>query len=276
MKISHWPAWVGMTLAIQLTGCAATLPMRSAQSSNTDAPTAYQVQDLAPNSVSAPSTGMRHGQKGAFFKFMQLQPPLSAQQKEQLKVIAQQSHPMANFQAQAAELKSLLLADQVDVNALKAFVAARRQARLAQLTRRVDRLAAFRAVLTDEQRTNLVARLSQAPAHPFRYGRLGRILNHLFGNLDLTTEQQQALEALQEKLQASMANRHPEAMRQAFASFVQTGDKTALINRLQGHTSVWPSDDLVQFVAMLDLNQRKALVQEVEAFAKRMRQWKHR
>lgn len=207
--------------------------------------------------------GREHG--GAFGLFAGLN--LTAEQRTQLLAIADQYRPQPATASAAPRMDSLLVAETLDVEALRSAMANRPAPPAAQ--NRLDFLAEARAVLTDEQRATLVARLKDAPAapdarprpeHP-RHGLEGPALEQLSAELKLTAEQQAAYDAYQAKLESARPTPpDPEAMRTTMVSFLETGDVSAL-KALEPEAAPpgFPADEFIAWVQTLSFEQRKVI-----------------
>jgi Spy/CpxP family protein refolding chaperone len=197
---------------------------------------------------------------------------LTAAQQDQIKAILEKHRPpQAQREQKLAELKALLLAPSVDQEAVKAWAAARKADFQAH---QADRLAAageLRAVLTDDQRTQLQALLAEDPP-PFQQhleGLKARLRQHMVGDLGLTAAQQTALDALHAKLEALHDPARRKAVHQAIAAFVQSGDQAALGAAMKAQfDGRLPVDDMIAFAASLDQAQRARLVGRLEGLAR--------
>lgn len=274
MKRSAFMALAGIALSLQLTGCGLTGTMASQPSDMNNVLNPYAVQDTTTDGsmMGGGMKGKRHGM-GFFPGFNHLQPALSEDQKIKLKGIAQQGNPQPEqMKAHAAELKTLLLVENVDAAALKAFADARKQERLVKQSEHLERMVAARGILTDEQRNNLVAQLGQAPEKHagMPFGGPGMMFERVLSGLNLTAVQQQAVDALQAKMKAQSESPARDEMRQAFIGFIKTGDKTALTERMANAGDRLPLDELIQVATALDLSQRTTLAKKLESFGQGM------
>lgn len=203
---------------------------------------------------------------------------LTDEQKTQLKAIAEKYRPAKPADGQkpdapGAKVRELLLADTVDAAALKAALADRPQPPADAGKNRLAMLVEARAVLTDEQRNALIEKIKALPTptvpsdRPVRPADANRPdpAARLVASLNLSAEQQAAYDAFNAKLKAARDGFQPPkfdpaAQRDAWVSFLQTGD-TAGLEAARPHLTppAFPVDELVTLATGLTLDQRKQL-----------------
>lgn len=205
--------------------------------------------------------GRQHG--GGLFSVV----TLTAEQRTQLAAIADKYRPQAATGSAAPRMDALLVAETLDVEAVRTALANRPTPPAAR--NRLDFLMEARSVLTDEQRASLVERLKADPVaterrprpeHP-RHGMGGAGVDRLPAELKLTTEQQAAYDAYQAKLEAArLTPPDADAKRTAMITFLETGDVTALEAMEPAVSpSAFPADEFVAWVQTLSFEQRKAI-----------------
>ncbi|HBN07350.1 MAG TPA: hypothetical protein DD435_01455 [Cyanobacteria bacterium UBA8530] len=246
---------VGIALLAGLVGLA-TLGACSHQAMNSPQ-AAYRVMSGDPSGISG-LVGI-HG--------------ITAQQKEQLKAIAQKYRPAPDtLKARFVSLKGLLLADPFDPVEFEAALQAHVSERDARLKQHLPALSEMRFVLTEEQKTKLAATLEQKPQMRGHFdGMRKKILGRLSGDLKLTDAQRSQFEAIASKLHDSETMK---IHRTALVDFVRSGDQGKLEASMKEVRL--PSEDLVSLVSSLDRGQRTALVDHLERFmGNRHPLWRH-
>jgi len=211
--------------------------------------------------------GPRRPRGGEFEIFAGLS--LTSEQRAQLAAIAEKYRPQPATASAAPRMEDLLVAESLDVDALQSALANRPTP---PAPHRLDFLVEARAVLTDEQRTTLVARLkaepvpTAMPARPDRppHGPEGFGVDRLTGDLALTADQQSAYDAFQAKLDegrtAMPTPPEPQAVRTALIAFIETGDVSGLQALEPTATPpAFPADEFLAWVKTLTFEQRKAL-----------------
>jgi Spy/CpxP family protein refolding chaperone len=207
---------------------------------------------------------------------------LTEDQKTQLQAIAEKYKPAAPAdQAQKperpeAKLQALLVAETLDVEAIKAALTAQPPAPPAGANdNRLKMLVEARAVLTEDQRNQLVAQLQAQPSpRPLPSGApqrpdapdASKIVDQLAAKVSLTDEQKAALKAF---LDAQAANRpaapaqggtDPRAAeRAALIAFIQTGETAGLTPAAPAARPAFPVDAFLAFATSLSYEQRKAV-----------------
>lgn len=207
---------------------------------------------------------------------------LTDAQKAQMKAIAQKYRTQGgvDHKAQRQQLKTLLSAPKVDGNALRAFLNARVQEMDAQGAKRAAMMTEMRAVLTNDQRAQLLKSLNAERPQQARPnqgnrnnpnkadGQRGKFGERMVKDLNLNANQKAAFNALQAKWNANAgapANR--QAHRQALAKFIETGDATAFQTTLKGTMAgKLPVNELVAFAESLDQAQRQKVLNKLERF----------
>jgi Spy/CpxP family protein refolding chaperone len=245
---------------VSMAGCGAVMHQAAAEASD---PLGFRA--LQTGEAPGPFGGPFHGR-------MARQLGLTDAQQAQIKAILEQHKPpQADGQAHLAELKALVLADTVDPAALKALADQRKAEFQSHQAERLAVAGELRAVLTDDQRTKLLALLAKDPP-PFKAhldAFRARIHERLAADLGLSADQQAALTALDEQAKAMPDPARGKAMREAVAAFVQSGDQaalgTAMRAQLDGKS---PVDQLIAFAASLDKAQRTKLVEKAETLAR--------
>ncbi|MDB5100458.1 MAG: hypothetical protein JWM80_4879 [Cyanobacteria bacterium RYN_339] len=247
--------WVALAVAaVAMAGCGAVMQQAAAES--TDVLGFRAMQGGNPGFGGGPFHGQIARQLG-----------LTSAQKDQIKAILEKHKPPADHKEELAALKGLLLADTVDQDALKAWAAARKADFQGHQADRLAVAGELRAVLTDDQRTQLLTLLAKQPPPPKAQmdGFRAKMHEHLVAELALTADQQTALTALEEQGKALHDPARGKAMRDAVAAFVQSGDQaalgTAMSAQLDGRL---PVDQIVAFAASLDKGQRSRLVDKLE------------
>lgn len=275
MQYTHVVASMALALTLGLlTGCGATGLQSAVDSSQSSDAMAMRLGSGRGMGHFGKGPGMgpmmgRHAQApgGEFGLFAGL--TLTAEQRAQLAAIAEQYRPKPATGSAEPRLGELLVAETLDVEALRTELANRPTPPTGH---RLDFLVAARGVLTDAQRTALIERLKAAPAptqtrpQPERppHGPMDFGAERLTGELALTTEQQAAYEALKTKLAAAMptppAPPEPAAIRTALIAFLETGDVSGL-QALEPEVAppAFPADEFVAWVQGLSFEQRKAL-----------------
>lgn len=204
---------------------------------------------------------------------------LTDAQKAQMKAIAQKHRSQAGTdrKAQRQQLKTLLSAPKVDGNALRAFFNARIQEMDAQSAKRAAMMTEMRAVLTAEQRAQLLKSLNTERPQQARpnqgnpnkaNGQRAKFGERMVADLNLNANQKAAFNALQAKFNATAgtpANR--QTHRQALAKFIETGDATAFQATMKGTMAgKLPVNELVAFAESLDQTQRQKVLKKFERF----------
>lgn len=263
---------------------AATLAIAAAPLAGCGAPTTpaeaatYEVLGLEAGGDAG--MGQRgHGGKGGHHGFFggpfAQQLNLTDAQKAQLKAIAQKhrgEREKGQFKAQREQLRALLSAPQVDGAALKAFFNARLQAMETHAAKRAAMMSEMRAVLTTEQRAQLVKSLNEAKPNPHkpRFDGMRKMFrDRLLADLNLTAAQKATFDALQAKMDALMADgAGHRAGKAAFATFIETGDAAAFQASMKANIAgKAPVDELVAVAVSLDQGQRQKLLAKFERFA---------
>ncbi|MFP5504218.1 MAG: hypothetical protein ACLGIN_17160 [Candidatus Sericytochromatia bacterium] len=200
------------------------------------------------------------GPKGGAFLFPGVE--LTAEQQSRMQALLEQYRPAApaegehearhaERQAQAEALEAALTAEPFDAAALEAALTPPSDAMPPQHDPQL--LVEARALLTDEQRAQAIARLQEAPAdRPER--EKPDMTARLAEKLGLTEAQQAALEVVE----AARPARDPDAKRQAMIAFLETGDASALAAEAPPAP---PAAAIVAFVGTLDASQRAQLAE---------------
>lgn len=198
---------------------------------------------------------------------------LSADQQAALKAIAEKHHAQANPESKKArrtELKTLLLARQVDAAALRAFFDSHRAELEAKRDTHLAMLKELRAVLTDAQREKLAVQLEGG----HRGAKPGWLVDHfrgmmrdrLFGDLNLTASQRQAIDGAHASLEAAHRSEAMQGHKRAFAAFLRSGDTAELAAH---KPPAPPVEAIVQVATALDQAQREKLLVKLEAFGEK-------
>lgn len=275
MSKKHLMQTVGLALALAtLAGCGNAALLNAAGLGTTDADAALQARGKGGFAKGGPQGG------GQLAQFATL--GLSDEQKAQLQAIAEKYKPAtpaegaARPEAPGAEIQAILTAETVDVEALKAALAAQ-PAKPEKADNRAAVLVETRAVLTSEQIATLVAQLKARPAQPSdrpsppagaQKPDAAARTAALATELALTAEQQAAFEAFVAKQEANRPAkddaahqaRH-EAQRAALITFWETGDTAALTaaEPAQVERPAFPVDELVALATSLSVEQRTKL-----------------
>lgn len=190
---------------------------------------------------------------------------LTDAQYAQIQAATAHEPPTGQPPTAGTDLQALLVADTLDVAAIRAAVAAQPQGGQPG----GDRVTAIKAVydvLTATQRTALAAAISADPAQP-----MGAPMGDAptmtppspDASLGLTADQQAAYDAFFTAMSANRApgGNDPTAQQTAMAAYFQSGDATALEAALgaQVAASAFPVDALVTLATSLSLTQRQAL-----------------
>jgi hypothetical protein len=195
---------------------------------------------------------------------------LSAEQREALRAIAEKYRPAPpsgeHGAPSEAAIPAILRAEPLDVEALRAALASPPPAPMDMHPLGIDALVEAYGVLTDAQRSELVARLQalpvpaddeRQPPSPAEH------LERLAAGLDLNAEQTLALEAFKSKLDgAPQRTMGGEAYREGVIALLETGDP-ALLLALKPTLSERPAFPIEEFVAlaeMLSATQRQVLL----------------
>ncbi|MDB5097147.1 MAG: hypothetical protein JWM80_1568 [Cyanobacteria bacterium RYN_339] len=185
---------------------------------------------------------------------------LTADQQTALKAVMDKYKPSAPAAKPSgdpgAALKAAVTADKVDDATLRAAIAAMEANRPA--APKVDRTAMLtevRAILTDDQRAKIVAKLQAGPTDAKgspRPAPSGAPADRLAA-LNLTAEQKAAVDALEAARKPAGA---PADRNAAMIAFWQSGDTTGLAEPAR---PAFPTELFVAAVEILDVTQRKAL-----------------
>ncbi|MFN3431383.1 MAG: Spy/CpxP family protein refolding chaperone [Candidatus Sericytochromatia bacterium] len=223
--------------------------------------------------------GGHHGGMMGFMGPLAKDLKLTDAQKAQMKAIAKKHRPQAGTdrKAQRQQLKTLLSAPKVDGNALRAFFNARIQEKDASAAKRAAMMTEMRAVLTAEQRAQLLKSLNterpqQARPNQNNQNKANRphakFGERMVADLKLNANQQAAFNTLQAKLNAMAGNpANRQAHRQALARFIETGDATAFQATMKGAMAgKLPVNELVAFAESLDQAQRQKVLKKFERF----------
>ncbi len=205
---------------------------------------------------------------------------LTDAQKQQLRDIAKShatSVKRADFAKYHQELEGLLQAEKVDQAALRAFITARAEEFAGRSAAHADIAAEMRQVLTDAQRKEVIAILSEdQPSAEIRKerrdmeGRARAGMDAFKAKLELTADQSAAFDALKAKLDAARNAERP-ALKKATIAFVESGDKAAFSGALRAAVMKHvPTDDLVRVAASLDKAQRDLIVARMDRFGRKM------
>jgi Spy/CpxP family protein refolding chaperone len=214
--------------------------------------------------------GKRPGGPGGFLFGLEADLGLTADQQAALKALMEKHKPAAPPSHDANNphkaLHDLILGEKIDDAALRAAIAAVEADRAKHP--RPDFAAQLKGVyeiLTAEQRAKIVAKLQAAPeakgprpeGSPKAYhSPRPRPSGDPKGALNLTAEQQAALDALKAKQQAGFEAHKPGDQRAAMLAFWQTGDASGLA---LPEPPAFPVEEFVKAVEILDQAQRKAL-----------------
>lgn len=176
---------------------------------------------------------------------------LSDEQKRQLGAVLSDSQPDSQTN-QPAEIQRVMLAPQVDSAALKALLTPNE----ASDTATINKMVALRNLLAPHQRQKLIQRMKQDP--PSKVHTLGgarQIPDALKQRLGLTPEQEKALAAMNEALEAyHLATQ--TIMLAATEDFMNTGNVHAFRQASRKHARTMPIDAMVAFYASLSHSQR--------------------
>jgi Spy/CpxP family protein refolding chaperone len=198
---------------------------------------------------------------------------LTEAQQAQMKAIVQKyrsEQKVGDFKARRAQLRALLLADQVDGAALRSFFQAHIAEMEAKAPQRAAMMGELRAVLTDAQRSELVKVIDQeGPKHKAHFEGMHRqFRDALLADLNLTEAQKQKFDALQAKVSAIRADQPGQKVKQAFVRFIQDGDTAAFQATMKANfQGKLPVDELVSVAESLDKGQREKLVNKFERLA---------
>jgi Spy/CpxP family protein refolding chaperone len=258
---------LALSLAVAtLAGCGQGTLLSALSSSGADV-----TSQLAAGQRPGGKGGKLGGDKGGpFAQFAALS--LTDEQKAQLQAIAEKYKPEApeagtKPEHPGARVQALLTAETVDVEALKAALAAQPAPPADKADNRLAQLVETRAVLTAEQIATLVEQLKAEPTvtrpspdanRPAPADRSAE----LAAKLNLTAEQQVAFDAYQAKLAANRPAA-PEAdpraaERAAMVTFWETGDTAALEAAKPARVApVVPVDEIVALAGVLTLEQRR-------------------
>lgn len=172
------------------------------------------------------------------------------------------------------EFKDLFLAKDVDEVAFKNFLVERKDAWNQKLPIIANQLSEMRAVLTEEQRNKLVELLNAMDFGKIHQKKQEKIMGKLLKDLNLTTAQEEALDALKDKIDAAHTPEKIAAMKSALIAFIQTGNENDLVSTISEHMSEAPIDQVVTFVGSLTQEQRTTILSRVEAWKAKMKEMK--
>lgn len=236
----------GLAVAALLTaGCMAA-------PASPPAPTAPEAPPLAPiGSGSMGSTPMAlfqapEGQASDPFAALNL----TDAQKRQLEALQTDTGP-----DHSAEIRRLLLAPQVDQAALKALLTPSD----ASLEGSLKQMVALRDILTPEQRQKLIQAMNQQPPTSQEASTQNQLPDELKQRLGLTSEQQRAMDAMNQALQAHHQATQGQILSVTVA-FMNSGDVAALRQATFAHARAMPIDAMVAFYSSLSQAQRRMLV----------------
>lgn len=204
---------------------------------------------------------------------------LTDAQKSQLKAIAQKhraERKQGDRKGQRQQLKTLLTAPKVDGAALRSFLNARAGERDANAAKRAAMMSEMRAVLTPEQRAQLVKSLNaradkagkRAGERAKRFeGKRQGFGDRMVADLKLTADQKAKYDALQAKIKAQRADAAGrQAGKQAFVRFIETGDAAAFQASMKANRGQLPVNELVALAESLDQTQRQKLLKKFDRF----------
>jgi Spy/CpxP family protein refolding chaperone len=174
---------------------------------------------------------------------------LTAQQRQQLEALEREA-PQSD---RSAVIQRLLLAPQIDVQALKA----RMSESEADISRSVEMLVKVRNILTPQQRAQLVQTLNRQPEATSQNGNETQ-LQEMQKQLSLNAEQTRLFSAM-----VTARRSHEQAqsrpMREAYASFMTSGDAEAYRQAMLASNRSMPLDAMIAFFSSLTQAQRQKL-----------------
>ncbi len=174
---------------------------------------------------------------------------LTADQRKQLEAIGRD----APQNDRPAAVQKLLLAPQIDVQALKAMLSESE----AEISRSVDNLMKVRNILTPQQREQVVQALNREPEATSQSGNETE-LQEFQKQLNLTAEQTRLFRAMVTAMQShQQAQSRP--MREAYASLMTRGDAEAYRQAMLASNRSVPTDALIAFYSSLTQAQRQKL-----------------
>lgn len=180
---------------------------------------------------------------------------LTDEQRRQLAAI-----PTGDQPDQSAEFRRILQAPEVDKAALKALLTPPEAALDASL----KWMVAVRNILTPVQRQQLVAMSKQQPASGEETPSQSQLSEDATKRLALTPEQEQALKAMSQALEAH--HRATQAKMPALMeAFMASGDTTAMRKASLENARAMPLDAVVAFYASLTQAQRNQLISQSQA-----------
>ncbi|HEY9764923.1 MAG TPA: Spy/CpxP family protein refolding chaperone [Chroococcales cyanobacterium] len=246
-------------LLTMVSGCAQNLPV------------AVTAPRKAPE-ITPPAVTMQEESMLSMHKKIMKDLGISEAQLAQMKAVKKQHREkfLPNAPEVKKELKDLVLAPIIDATALTKFLDQLHEGMEAKLTLVGDLAGEMRAVLTQEQRDKLIGILSDKNL-PAKMAKMHlKMLDRLVEGITLTTAQQNAFDALKVKAQAIHSEARMEAWIAAKADFLKTGDKAALVAKIETLKQEPPIDEVVLFLQSLDQTQRSTLVEKVEKWIAKM------
>ena len=204
---------------------------------------------------------------------------LTQGQIDQLKAI-KQNYKEKLMDENKAELeqqfKDLFLAKDVDETAFKNFIVERKDAWNQKLPIIANQLSEMRSVLSDEQRSKLVELLKAMDFGKIHQKKKEKIMGKILKDLNLTSAQEEALDALKDKIDAAHTPQKLAVMKSALVAFIETGNENDLVSTISEHMSEAPVDEIVTFVGSLTQEQRITILSRMEAWKKKMKEMREK
>lgn len=189
---------------------------------------------------------------------------LTDKQKRQLKAIVSKARQAGRAErGDHTKLQELITAKTVDRDALTAAIEAKLARHGAKIDRKVDMLSAVREVLTPEQRQKLADNLTnKGQSLADRYARIRAKMAKIADKLQMTDEQKAKFDAVIDAYAdgAEARRQRHQAMKQAVAEFMTSGDADSLREALTAAKPEIPVAAIVDAIASLDQDQRQQLM----------------
>lgn len=204
---------------------------------------------------------------------------LTDEQRTQLRAIKARYRDQmrdGQFRAQLEQMRALVLAPTVDKAALVQAINATHEYKLSKIPVLTNKLADVREVLTPQQRSTAVTAINDMrDSMASAIERLRReAFQDLSANLNLTSQQAQALQELQEQHREVVNTILPD-MRTAITQFLLDGNQQNLVTSLQSAMAASRTTDLVDdsadFVVSLNPVQRQQLVANYTSLLAKMK-----
>lgn len=232
-----------------------------------------QAPSLAPRAQAPVSVQNVHAMEAHHQKIIQTL-GLTQAQLDQLKAI-KLNYKEKLMDENKAELKQqfkdLFLAKDVDETAFKNFLVERKDAWNQKLPIIANQLSEMRNVLTEEQRNKLVELLNTMDFGKLHQKKKEKIMGKILKDLNLTTPQEEALDALKDRIDAAHTPEKIAVMKSALVAFIETGNENDLVSTITEHMSEAPIDQIVAFVGSLTQEQRTTILLRVEAWKAKMK-----